>query len=137
MNSTAQRRLQKDLMRLMKEQPEGVDANPLDDNLFVWEGFIEGPVESPWEGGIFKLKLQFSNNYPNEVPKVEFVTKMFHPNIYHDGRICLDILKEKWSSIYDVMAILTAIRALLTDPNPNSPANNEVAELFVKNPKEY
>jgi ubiquitin-conjugating enzyme E2 A len=60
---------------------------------------------------------------------------MYHPNIYHDGKICLDILKDKWSQVYDVLAVLTAIRALLSDPNPNSPANNEVAELFVKDRK--
>ena len=60
---------------------------------------------------------------------------MYHHNIYHDGKICLDILKEKWSQVYDVLAVLTAIRALLSDPNPNSPANNEVAELFVKDRK--
>lgn len=56
---------------------------------------------------------------------------MFHPNIYNDGRICLDsttinnlVLQNQWSPIYDVWAILTSIRSLLADPNPNSPANS-------------
>jgi ubiquitin-protein ligase len=78
---------------------------------------------------------------------------MFHPNgsflnknffimrfffvVYADGSICLDILQRNWSPTYDVCAILTSIRSLLNDPNPNSPANNEAAKLFVENRRLY
>jgi len=62
---------------------------------------------------------------------------MYHPNIYTDGSICLDILQNQWSPIYDVSAILTSIQSLLNDPNPNSPANSEAARLYVENKKEY
>ncbi|KAI8002774.1 Ubiquitin-conjugating enzyme E2 2 [Camellia lanceoleosa] len=47
--------------------------------------------------------------------------------VYADGSICLDILQNQWSPIYDVAAILTSIQSLLCDPNPNSPANSEAA----------
>ncbi|EWC77174.1 ubiquitin-conjugating enzyme E2 2 [Plasmodium falciparum UGT5.1] len=70
-------------------------------------------------------------------PKVKFLTKMFHPNIYMDGNICIDILQKHWSPIYDISAILTSIQSLLSDPNPNSPANQEAALLFVENRIEY
>merc|ERR1712039_1170792 len=66
-----------------------------------------------------------------------FITKMFHPNIYADGSICLDILQNQWSPIYDISAILTSIQSLLTDPNPNSPANSEAAKLWSENRREY
>ena len=49
--------------------------------------------------------------------------------VYADGGICLDILQNQWSPIYDVSAILTSIQSLLSDPNPNSPANSEVGGL--------
>ena len=62
---------------------------------------------------------------------------MFHPNIYLDGSICLDILQNQWSPIYDVSAILTSIQSLLCDPNPGSPANSEAAQLFLSNKREY
>jgi len=65
------------------------------------------------------------------------VSKMYHPNIYNDGRICLDILQNQWSPIYDVWSVLTSIRSLLNDPNPASPANSEAAELFNTNKMEY
>jgi ubiquitin-conjugating enzyme E2 A len=51
--------------------------------------------------------------------------------------LCLDILQNRWSPTYDVAAILTSIQSLLHDPNPNSPANVEAAQLYQENPKEY
>ena len=68
---------------------------------------------------------------------VKFESKMFHPNIYNDGGICLDILQNQWSPIYDVSAILTSIQSLLCDPNPNSPANSEAARLYSECKREY
>ena len=68
---------------------------------------------------------------------VKFLSKMFHPNIYADGGICLDILQNRWSPTYDVSAILTSIQSLLSDPNPNSPANSLAATLYKENKREY
>merc|ERR1719412_3194752 len=102
-----------------------------------WEAVIFGPDDSEFEGGTFKLSMAFSEDYPNKAPKVKFITKMFHPNIYADGSICLDILQHNWSPIYDIAAILTSIQSLLTDPNPNSPANVEAAKLYQENRREY
>lgn len=61
----------------------------------------------------------------------------FATTVYADGQICLDILQNQWSPIYDVSAILTSIQSLLCDPNPNSPANSEAAKLFSEDKREY
>ncbi|KAH8950965.1 hypothetical protein BDL97_10G112100 [Sphagnum fallax] len=96
------------------------------------------PDDTPWDGGTFKLTLQFTEDYPNKPPTVRFVSKMFHPKIiYADGSICLDILQNQWSPIYDVAAILTSIQSLLCDPNPNPPANSEAAHMYSENRREY
>lgn len=58
-----------------------------------WEAVIFGPEDTPFAGGIFKLKLEFCEEYPNKAPAVKFISKMFHPNVYADGSICLDILQ--------------------------------------------
>lgn len=62
---------------------------------------------------------------------------MFHPNVYSDGSLCLDVIQDNWSPIYTTSMILTSIQSLLTDPNPNSPANPEAAKMYSEKPKEY
>eukprot|EP00455_Lapot_gusevi_P050674 TRINITY_DN73_c0_g1_i1.p1 TRINITY_DN73_c0_g1~~TRINITY_DN73_c0_g1_i1.p1 ORF type:complete len:153 (-),score=31.45 TRINITY_DN73_c0_g1_i1:246-704(-) len=137
MSTAARRRLMRDFRRLQSDPPSGVTGAPLEDDLMEWNAVIFGPDDTPWEGGTFKLHLTFTEEYPNKAPKVTFVTKVFHPNVYANGSICLDILQNQWSPIYDIAAILTSIQSLLTDPNPNSPANVEAARLFQENRREY
>lgn len=110
MNSNAERRLLKDLKKLETEDSSsGITATPDEDSLFRWKAVIFGPDETEWEGGIFRLIMEFSEDYPNKPPKVKFLTRMFHPNIYNDGSICLDILQNMWSPVYDISSILTSI----------------------------
>ncbi len=56
-----------------------------------------GPSDSPYAGGIFSLHILIPTDYPFTPPKVQFVTKISHPNVLPDGSICLDILKDQWS----------------------------------------
>jgi ubiquitin-conjugating enzyme E2 A len=127
----------RDFKRLKTEPPPGVNGQPNPDDIMSWNAIIFGPEDTPWDGGTFKLILKFTEDYPNKAPTVKFKSNMFHPNIYADGGICLDILQNQWSPIYDVSAILTSIQSLLCDPNPNSPANIEAAKLFTENRREY
>ena len=127
----------RDFRRLQNERSDSIAGAPDDNNIMSWNAVIFGPAETPWEGGTFKLQLEFSEEYPNKPPKVKFLSKIFHPNVYADGSICLDILQNMWTPIYDITAILTSIQSLLCDPNPNSPANGEAARLFMDNKREY
>lgn len=94
-------------------------------------------AETPFEDGTFKLLLTFDESYPNKPPSVKFLSRMFHPNVYASGDLCLDILQNRWSPTYDVSAILTSVQSLLNDPNSSSPANVEAAQLWKENRKEY
>ena len=137
MSSVARQRLMRDLRRLQTDPPVGVTAAPKDDDIMRWETIIFGPENTIWEGGIFKLSMTFPDQYPSVAPKVVFTTPIFHPNVYANGDICLDILNKAWTPIYDVASILTSIQSLLTDPNPSSPANMEAARLYSENRREY
>ncbi|KAJ3123164.1 Ubiquitin-conjugating enzyme E2 2 [Nowakowskiella sp. JEL0407] len=137
MSTPARRRLMRDFKRLQSDPPEGISGAPTPDNVLLWNAVIFGPEETPFEDGTFKLTLQFDESYPTKPPSVKFLSKMFHPNVYANGDLCLDILQNRWSPTYDVSAILTSVQSLLHDPNPSSPANAEAARLFVENKKEY
>jgi hypothetical protein len=84
-------------------------------------------------GGVFKLELYLPEDYPMAPPKVRFLTKIYHPNIDRLGRICLDILKDKWSPALQIRTVLLSIQALLSAPNPDDPLANDVAEHWKTN----
>ena len=107
-------------------------------NILKWNAVLFGAEKTEWEGGVFRLKVEFPETYPMTAPDVRFESPIpFHPNIYANGRICIDILQHNWSSAYEIGSVLTSIQCLLVDPNPNSPANNTAAVLFTENRSEY
>ncbi|CAK9200183.1 unnamed protein product [Sphagnum troendelagicum] len=79
-------------------------------------------------GGVFKSELFLPEEYPMAAPKVRFLTKIYHPNIDKLGRICLDILKDKWSPALQIRTVLFNIQALLSAPNPDDPLAENIAK---------
>ena len=127
------RRIVKETQRLLSEPAPGISATPYRDNLRYFNIIIAGPSGSPYESGIFKLELFLPEQYPMESPKVRFLTKIYHPNIDKLGRICLDILKDKWSPALQIRTVLLSIQALLSAPNADDPLDNGVAEMWKTN----
>ena len=115
-----------------------------DDDLFKWNVLFEGPEDTLYEGGYFKARLQFPEDYPNSPPTMIFLSKMWHPNIYPDGKVCISILhapghdemnmqekpEEKWRPILGVESVLMSVISMLNDPNIESPANLDASVQF-------
>jgi len=127
---SVKKRLQQELMTLMMSGVKGVSAFPSEENIFCWIGTINGAHGTVYEGLTYKLKLEFPNNYPYSAPNVHFTTPCFHPNVDEHGNICLDILKEKWTALYDVRTILLSLQSLLSEPNIDSPLNTQAAQMW-------
>ncbi|GFR82347.1 ubiquitin-conjugating enzyme E2 N [Elysia marginata] len=129
------RRIIKETQRLMAEPVSGITAVPDEHNSRYFHVVVAGPSQSPYEGGLFKLELFLPEEYPMSAPKVRFMTKIYHPNIDKLGRICLDILKDKWSPALQIRTVLLSIQALLSAPNPDDPLDNNVADHWKTNEK--
>ena len=127
----ALRRLQREYTDIQKDPPANCTAGPVSDaDFFTWEALIFGPSESPFQGGVFRLSINFPSDYPFKSPIITFKTKIYHPNINAAGGICLDILKSQWSPALSISKVLLSILSLLTDANPNDPLVPEIAQQY-------
>ena len=43
---------------------------------------MQGPADTPFEGGTFELLLNVPEQYPLAPPSVRYRTKIFHPNVH-------------------------------------------------------
>lgn len=127
------RRITKETTRLLSEPVDGITATPDEHNARYFHVVVNGPKDTPFENGKFNLELFLPEEYPMAAPKVRFMTKIYHPNVDKLGRICLDILKDKWSPALQIRTVLLSIQALLSAPNPDDPLANDVAEKWKHN----
>jgi len=133
----ALKRLGKELQDLQKDPPADCSAGPVGDDLYHWQATIMGPKDSPYQGGCFSLRIQFPQDYPFKPPKLQFTTRVYHPNINENGGICLDILKENWSPALTINKVLLSICSLLTDANPADPLVPEAAHMYKTNRQKF
>ena len=129
------KRIKKEIQRLGKDQAPGIKIEPTADNLRYFMITIEGPKETPYEGGLFRLEMFLTDKYPMKPPKCRFLTKIYHPNVDKLGRICLDVLKDKWTPALTVSRVCLSIQLLMQDPNPDDPLDNKVAEQWKTDTK--
>merc|ERR1711976_85236 len=135
--------LKKQMIELSKNASESFSAGLVDDDIYKWEVIIMGPPDTFYEGGYFKARMDFPQDYPHKPPKMRFVSKMWHPNIHTNGSVCISILHEpgddtfgyeqageRWSPVQTVESILISVISMLADPNDESPANIDAAKQY-------
>ena len=129
-------RLRKELEQLANDPGPGVSAWPVEDNMTSLEAMIQGPSDSPFEEGTYTLSVTIPDRYPFEPPRVRFLTPIYHPNIDHDGRICLDTLKMQpqgsWSPSININTVLLTIRMLMQTPNADDGLVPEITEEYKR-----
>eukprot|EP00890_Picochlorum_soloecismus_P001780 jgi/Picsp_1/2602/NSC_00834-R1_protein len=144
--------LRKQLKELMRNPVDGFSAGLVDDsNLFEWAVTILGPPDTFYEGGFFNAVLKFPKDYPQSPPECKFISEMWHPNVFPDGKVCISILHppgydpmnpqedaaEKWSPVHTVESIVLSIISMLSSPNDESPANIDAAKDWRENRAEF
>uniref|UniRef100_A0ABI8AEM5 UBC core domain-containing protein n=13 Tax=Eutheria TaxID=9347 RepID=A0ABI8AEM5_FELCA len=143
---SSQKALLLELKGLQEEPVEGFRVTLVDEgDLYNWEVAIFGPPNTYYEGGYFKARLKFPIDYPYSPPAFRFLTKMWHPNIYETGDVCISILhppvddpqsgelpSERWNPTQNVRTILLSVISLLNEPNTFSPANVDASVMYRK-----
>ncbi|KAL6489136.1 hypothetical protein MHYP_G00028770 [Metynnis hypsauchen] len=144
MSGIALSRLAQERKAWRKDHPFGFVAVPTKNpdgtmNLMNWECAIPGKKGTPWEGGLFKLRMLFKDDYPSSPPKCKFEPPLFHPNVYPSGTVCLSILEEDkdWRPAITIKQILLGIQELLNEPNIQDPAQAEAYTIYCQNRVEY
>ena len=132
------RRLEVELEEIPNEPPPNIIAYlKKGDNLQKWEALIQGPPDSPYEGGTFWLDISFPSKYPFVPPKITFTTPIYHCNISSEGSIGLDILGTNWSPALNISKMLLSIQSLLTECNPDESHVPEIADQYINNREEH
>lgn len=134
-----QQRLTRELEKIKSTTTNGIFVNAEDLN--KWSVQILGPNNSPYENGVFDLEITIPNNYPFSPPALRFLTKIYHPNIDENGRICMDLLKMppsgSWRPTIGIEGLLIAVKMLLENPNPNDPLMACIAKLYIQNKEAF
>uniref|UniRef100_A0A2K6U5U4 SUMO-conjugating enzyme UBC9 n=1 Tax=Saimiri boliviensis boliviensis TaxID=39432 RepID=A0A2K6U5U4_SAIBB len=140
MSGIALSRLAQERKAWRKDHPSGFVAVPTKNpdgtmNLMNWKCAIPGKKRTPWEGGLFKLRMLFKNDYPSSPPKCTFEPPLFHPNVYPLGTVCLSILEEdkEWRPAITIKQVLLGIQELLNEPNIQDPAQAEACTIYCQN----
>jgi len=137
LNPQVLRLIGKEIQSLKMESMEGISVILDDKDMTRVEAFIEGPADTPYFGGKFKVKLSIGKDFPASPPKGFFITKIFHPNVSSKGEICVNTLKKDWKSDLGLKHILLTIKCLLIVPNPESALNEEAGKLLLERYDDY
>ena len=144
--------LKRQLQECMRQTDLGFSVGLIDENdYYKWTVCFTGPEDTIYEGGLFKAILTFPEDFPQNPPEMKFITEMWHPNIYKDGRVCISILhppgidkfneqekaEERWRPVLGVEQILISVISMLNEPNCDSPANIDAGVMFRNNRAEY
>jgi ubiquitin-conjugating enzyme E2 S len=127
----------REITELKNNPPEGIRVVTSEENMLDLTGIVEGPEQTPYTGGYFRVRFQFTHEFPTAPPKCWFATKIFHPNVSSAGEICVNTLKKDWQSSYGIGHILVTIKCLLIYPNPESALDEEAGKLLLEDYDAY
>ena len=131
------KRILKDIKDLEETSFDGITVHVNEANVTEIDTEYTGPEGTPYEGGVFRMRLSIGTEYPQVPPKGRFLTKIFHPNVSATGDVCVNVLKRDWKPDTGLSHILSVIRCLLIEPNAESALNEEAGKLLLEGFDEF
>eukprot|EP00588_Corethron_pennatum_P012979 CAMPEP_0194277636 /NCGR_PEP_ID=MMETSP0169-20130528/9911_1 /TAXON_ID=218684 /ORGANISM="Corethron pennatum, Strain L29A3" /LENGTH=450 /DNA_ID=CAMNT_0039021653 /DNA_START=456 /DNA_END=1804 /DNA_ORIENTATION=- len=126
------KRLFKELISYKQSLPvehgSSIFVRACEQSLNLLRVLIIGPEETPYANGCFFFDVYLPPSYPQECPKVRFLTTgggklRFNPNLYNCGKVCLSLLGT-WAgpgwipNQSTLLQVLLSIQSLIFVPDP-------------------
>ncbi|GAC98540.1 ubiquitin-conjugating enzyme E2 [Pseudozyma hubeiensis SY62] len=128
----------RELTSLSRSPPADIRVSLSETDILSFQAYILGPHSTPYSGGYFRILFDFTDvDFPTHPPRCTFSTPIFHPNVSRTGEICVSSLKKDWKKEYGIERILTTIKCLLIEPNPDSALDAEASRLMQEDWDEY
>lgn len=126
-------------MDLMKLMMSDYKVEMIGDGDFEFEVEFDGPEDTPYAGGKWRVHVELPVSYPFKSPSIGFRNRMYHPNVdERSGSVCLDVINQTWSPMFDLINVFDMfLPQLLRYPNPDDPLNGEAAALMLREPDKY
>ena len=84
-NTDLTKRILQELSYYQTHPHPAIEVFPGEEHIDFWRIIMEGPEDTPYEGGIFELFIEFINEYPSKPPNIRFITPIYHCNINSSG----------------------------------------------------
>ncbi|XP_042053911.1 ubiquitin-conjugating enzyme E2 4-like isoform X1 [Salvia splendens] len=134
--SSPSKRREMDLMKLMMSDYK---VETMNDGMQEFYVQFHGPTDSPYHGGVWKVRVELPDAYPYKSPSIGFVNKIYHPNVDEvSGSVCLDVINQTWTPMYDLVNVFEVfLPQLLLYPNELDPLNEEAAAMLMRDRTAY
>ncbi|ELP94785.1 ubiquitin-conjugating enzyme E2, putative [Entamoeba invadens IP1] len=137
------KRITGELSKMQKNTEGWFSVQTSEGNIKLWNITVNGPENSPFEGGKFKLKIVLPDEYPQKPPVLTVETKVYSPIVNPDDHtICAPILQtdnkpENWAPTKTIYDVILTFRTMLGDLKTEHVSDPTVAQVLSENPEKF
>ena len=136
-------------LEILRREFEELKHNPMNEfgyrielfdqnDFYKWKITSLGPKDTPYADGVFFIKVEFPKDYPHRAPRINFLTRFYHPNVHFvDGYVCVNFLNYDWNKSTNVREILTKLYSIYYLLNPDNPYSEEPIYFYRKDRELY